>query len=376
MKKKLGSVFEINNKFIPLIPKLDIIKIIDHKISIIDENYNYLLKKTKEQILVDKKMEELFKKHKIELEQKEYLKKIIMEKKRKRLMKRHQFIISSYNNKMLLDMILADENFIKYLSKLKKRNNEIKTEKTFTYYMTNTKGKSKIKRINTINIINKKSNNHEINIDNYKTSVIKEDTIQKEEVYNKRHNNYLKTDYVSTQNSEKNETIINNQISNYSNTKNELRKNSTKNSFSFPISSSFFTTSIPATLNNSITPKKSVLSLRKNKNDSNKQLLSNIFVELDNNKIINNNNFNIQKYKANSIKNYLNINNENKNQNSIIKIRNKNLFDVIKENNCSCKKHKFKTSLLSDSYINTIKPNYNKKRPLTSTNYRSKKTIL
>jgi hypothetical protein len=156
MKKKLGSVFEINNKFIPLIPKLDVIKIIDHKISIIDENYNYLLKKTKEQILVDKKMEELFKKHKIELEQKEYLKKIIMEKKRKRLMKRHQFIISSYNNKMLLDMILADENFIKYLSKLKKRNNEIKTEKTFTYYMTNTKGKSKIKRINTINIVNKK----------------------------------------------------------------------------------------------------------------------------------------------------------------------------------------------------------------------------
>ena len=376
MKKKLGSVFEINNKFIPLIPKLDIIKIIDHKMSIIDENYNYLLKKTKEQILVDKKMEELFKKHTIELEQKEYLKKIIMEKKRKRLMKRHQFIISSYNNKMLLDMILADEKFIKYLSKLKKRNNEIKTENTYTYDMTNAKGKSKIKRKNTINIVDKKTNNHEINIDNYKASVIKEDTIQKEEVYNKRHNNYLKTDYVSTQNSEKNETIINNKISNYSNTKNELSKNSTKNSFSFPINSSFFTTSIPVTLNNSITPKKSVLSLNKNKNDTNKQLLTNIFVELDNNKTVNNNNFNIQKYKANSIKKYLNTNNENKNQKSIIKIRNKNLFDVIKENNCSCKKHKLKTSLLSDSYINTIRPNYNKKRPLTSTNYRSKKTIL
>jgi len=291
MKKKIKNFFTFNNNFLPLTPKLEFIKICNDKMTIIDDNYNFLLKRTKQQILVDKKMEEMQKKQSIDREQIEFLKKLKIEKKRRMLIKKHQFIISAYNNKMILDMILTNKKFIKYIIEQQKKN--IKTESNVDIKNEPTH------KLNTINNINENENiiyendNKEPNLLNI--------PVQKDEKKFKLQNNYIKTDYTSTQNSDMNNFNTNNESnSKYSNKK--------KFNISFPINSSFFTTALPIVINNDTrTPKKSVLSLKKNKlnknstPNSNKKTFINIYNELDNDVIINNKNFNIQKYNANSI---------------------------------------------------------------------------
>ena len=141
---------------------------------------------------------------------------------------------------------------------------------------------------------------------------------------------------------------------NTNNESNSKYSNKKKFNISFPINSSFFTTALPIVINNDTrTPKKSVLSLKKNKlnknstPNSNKKTFINIYNELDNDVIINNKNFNIQKYNANSINKFINNNNENIIKRNILKYKNINKVTLEKDIINSNKKCKLKESFFS-----------------------------
>jgi hypothetical protein len=96
-RSNLRSYFGFKNKYFPLIPKLDFVKKCDNKLSIIKDHYDYLFKKSKQQMILDKKMEEMSKKQFFEFEKIRLDKKIKLNQKRKILLKKHQSILSSYN---------------------------------------------------------------------------------------------------------------------------------------------------------------------------------------------------------------------------------------------------------------------------------------
>ena len=203
------------------------------------------------------------------------------------LLKKHKLIISSYNNKMLLDMILSNKKFIKYITEKQKTNINIKTETDFKSNELNT-----ISNKNNKTIYNITENNYDYN-QNIK--------IFKKLNESKTQNKTINSEYYSTQNSEINSHYIKKTYSNEDNEKYEYKKNAKKN-ISFPITSSIFPTSIPINKNNdSFTPQKSVFSLRKNKIIKNKinydkECLITNFNDLEKNNIINNKNVRIQKY--------------------------------------------------------------------------------
>ena len=333
-----------NNKYFPLTPKLDFIKTCDNKLSKIYNNYNYLLKKSKFQMLVDEKMKEIQKKKDIDLEKIILDKKIKLEKKRKILLKKHKLILSSYNNKMLLDMILSNKKFIKYITEKQKINNNIKTESNF--------------KNNELNTIPNKNNKTIYNITENNYDYKQNNKIFKKLNESKTQNKTINSEYYSTQNSEINSHYINKTYSNEDNEKYEYKKNSKKN-ISFPISSSIFPTSIPINKNkDSFTPQKSVFSLRKNKIikdriNYDKQCLITNFNDLEKNNIINKNNIRIQKYNSNLMNN-----------------KNKNIISMLSYKK---DKNKFKESFLSGKYENKYILSSFRKRPLTSFDYKNNK---
>ena len=342
-----------NNKYFPLSPKLDFIKTCDNEISIIHNNYNYLLKKSKFQMLVDEKMKEFQKKKDIDLEKIILDKKLKLEKKRKLILKRHKLILSSYNNKMLLDMILSNKKFIKFITDKQKIN--IKNNKTETDLNKN----------NEFTIIPNKKNKIIYNITENNYDYYKNNIIFKKINECKTQNKTLNSEYYSTQNSDINSHYINKTYSKEENKKFEYKKNSKKNNY-FPIASSLFPTSIPISKNRYLSsftpPQKSVFSLRKNKiikdknnyNNYNKEYqITDINDYSKKNNIFNKNNLKIQKYNSNL------INNKNKNKRSLLSYK--------KE------KNKFKVGFLSGNYENKYIINNFRKRPLTSFNYKNNK---
>ena len=111
----------MDNKYTPLVPKLDFIKNCDDKIYFLNDHFYCLLKRSKEQMLLDKIKEEMQKRQSIDYEKIENEKRRRLELKKKKLTKKHQLILSSYNNKMILDMILSNKKFIRYITEQQKR---------------------------------------------------------------------------------------------------------------------------------------------------------------------------------------------------------------------------------------------------------------
>ena len=257
----LKSYFGFKNKYIPLIPKLGFINICDNKLSIINNNYNYLFKKSNQQMLLFKKMEEMNKMQSVEFEKIRLNKKLKLSKKRKILLKKHQLILSSYNNKMLLDMILSNDRFIKYINKTQRKNLRIETDTNINAHKDISMPHSNMNKIYNIteNSIDYCNNNlfRSINIFNTHNKTI-----------NTREN-------YSTQISEINA--------------NSKYKTSEKSKIlTFPKSTSIFTTSLPIS-KNYYSPKNSVLYLRKkiNQKNDNKYLNETIFKQKNHNSPIN-----------------------------------------------------------------------------------------
>ena len=93
--------------------------------SLIDEDYDHLLMKNQEVLTKNKKKELFRKKFYMELKEIEVDKNIMLEKKKKSLIKKQKLMLSSYNNKMMLDMMLNNKRYIKYMiqNNIKTRNN-------------------------------------------------------------------------------------------------------------------------------------------------------------------------------------------------------------------------------------------------------------
>ena len=261
------NYFGFKNKYFPLIPKLDFINRCDNKLTIIKDHYDYLFKKSKEQMIIDKKMEEMNKKQSVEFEKTRLDKKIKLNQKRKILLKKQRLILSSYNNKMILDMILSNESFIKYINKSQRKNLKIETDTD-----TNIHKKISISHSNINKIYNITENTNDYGNNRLFKSINNFNT------HNKAINS---SENFSTQNSE-----INMNTKYYNSKKNKI--------LGFPISSSIFTTSLPMS-NNHYMPKNSVLYLRKKKNKKNDNKYLNDFSFRKNNL---NNIYQIGKYSS------------------------------------------------------------------------------
>jgi len=338
--KKIKNFFGMDNKYIPLTPKLDFIKECEDKIFLINNNFNCLLKRSKEQMLLDKIKEEMLKKQSIDYEKIEREKRLRLEQKKKKLAKRHQLILSSYNNKMILDMILSNKKFIRYITEQqKKRFKNIKTE-------------TDLVNQNGLIISNKNINTLENNKDyNQNNKIFKSINDFKNKTYN------INSEYYSTQNTEMN-TLYNNETnSNNGQYPFKINKN-----ISFPLSSSIFKTAIPMeNTKYSQTPKKSVLYLRKNKNINEKHKVNPykepLITEINNNNSYNNFINNNKKFSAQKYKPFImNNNEENKGFKNLLTNNNINL-NIDEKKNCHKK---------ASSYSINMTPVVKKMRPLTS----------
>lgn len=343
------SYFGFNSKYTPLTPKLNFINTCDTKQSSINEHISYLLKKTKQQMLIDKKKAEMQKAKNIDHEREILEKMRKLEKKRKMVLKKHQLILSSYNNKMLLDMMLSNKKFLKYLTEKSK----IKTETDFA-----SRHDLSISIQNNINSI---CNTTENSIcENITKQLLRLKTLQ---VNNKT----INSEYLSTQNSEI-KTYLNK--FNYSPNKKNLNdekyeyKPKKKEYISFPISSTIFQTSIPVkTIKLSQTPKKSFFYLRKKKNENEKNFITiekeKLMTDINNSYKNKNNNknkdFKIQKYKS-----FLNDNKKKYSKNNNI-----NKFNCKSGKNNKNKMCLSKLSLLSRELENNFISSNKRKRPLT-----------
>ena len=122
-KRKKDKYGLINNSII-LKGKTNFVEHWIDKMDFIDIQFNYLLRKTKEQMIAENKMNEVKKKLFLSAQKKNIEKKKEHQKKKNQLLKRHQYIQSAFNNKMMLDMLLKNKRFMDYLMTIKK-NNEI-----------------------------------------------------------------------------------------------------------------------------------------------------------------------------------------------------------------------------------------------------------
>ena len=93
--------------------------------SLIDEDYDQLLMKNQEVLTKNKKKELFRKKFYMELKEIDVNKNMMLEKKKKNLIKKQKLMLSSYNNKMMLDMMLNNKRYINYMiqNNIKTRNN-------------------------------------------------------------------------------------------------------------------------------------------------------------------------------------------------------------------------------------------------------------
>jgi hypothetical protein len=187
---------------------------------------------------------------------------------------------------MILDMILSNDNFIKYINKKQRKNLKIETE-------TNTDIHKKM-NISHSNM-NKIYNITENTIDYSNNKLFK--SINSFNTHNKAINS---SENFSTQNSE-----INMNAKYYNSKKNKI--------LTFPASNTIFTTSLPMS-NHYYTPKNSVLYLRKKKNKTNHNKYLNDFSFRKNNP---NNNYQFGKYSSSL------INNKNKQIKPILKNKEK-----------------------------------------------------
>ena len=89
--------------------------------SLIDKDYDYLLMRNRDYYSNRKKREQFKTKISIDLKNIGFNENSFFENKRKHLMKKQKLMLSSYNNKMILDLMFNDKRYVKYITE---KNNE------------------------------------------------------------------------------------------------------------------------------------------------------------------------------------------------------------------------------------------------------------
>ena len=143
--------------------------------SLIDEDYDCLLMKKKE-LSKNKKREWLRKKLSLEVNDINFDEKEILEKRKKNLLKKQKLMQSSYNNKMLLDLMLNNKKYIKYMTEKNsdnsktrnKNNNDEKKEDSIKLFNNFTEGNI-CSRVNAFETIEQIRNKKSINFKNLKS---------------------------------------------------------------------------------------------------------------------------------------------------------------------------------------------------------------
>ena len=97
--------------------------------SLIDDEYDYLLMRNEQYHLNKKRKDEIKRKISLDLKNLENDKTLYFENKRKSLLKKQKLMLSSYNNKMLLDLMFKNKKYVKYITEknienIKTRNNK------------------------------------------------------------------------------------------------------------------------------------------------------------------------------------------------------------------------------------------------------------
>ena len=147
--KRKKDKYELINFSIPLKLKSNFEKHWEDKLDFIDIQFNFLLSRTREQMIAERKMNDVKKKLFLSVQKKNMEKKLEKQKKKNQLLKRHQYIQSAFNNKMMLDMLFKNKKFMDYLMTLKDNNDILNVQDNCS------------KPENTINTL---SNSHSMNL--------------------------------------------------------------------------------------------------------------------------------------------------------------------------------------------------------------------
>ena len=113
--KRKKDKYELINNSVPLKRKTNFSRHWEDKMDFVDLQFNFLLCKTREQMIAEKKMNEVKQRLFLSVQKKNMEKKLEKQKKKSQLLKRHQYIQSAFNNKMMLDMVLKNKRFMYYL---------------------------------------------------------------------------------------------------------------------------------------------------------------------------------------------------------------------------------------------------------------------
>ena len=105
--------------------------------SLIDDDYDYLLTRNRD-FSIRKKKEQLKEKLSIDLKNMKLTKKSFFENKKKHLMKKQKLILSSYSNKMILDLMFRDKRYVKYITEKSIENSKNKNNNAFDEKIDNT----------------------------------------------------------------------------------------------------------------------------------------------------------------------------------------------------------------------------------------------
>ena len=107
--------------------------------SLIDDEYDYLLMRDEQYHLNKRKKDEIKRKISRDLKNLENNKKLYFENKRKNLLKKQKLMLSSYNNKMMLDLMFRNKKYVKYITEKNIENVKIRNNmnKTFSKFVPN-----------------------------------------------------------------------------------------------------------------------------------------------------------------------------------------------------------------------------------------------
>ena len=175
MKEEAVKRFlRIYGKSIPLKKKFNFTGFCKDVKSLIDEDYDYLLMKKKDILSKNKKREFLRAKLALEVNDINFNEKSSFKTKKKKLLKKQKLMLSSYNNKMFLDLMLNNKKYIKYITEknsdnCKTRNNRDNKNEKQEDSINNFIENNICSRINTLETMDEFSNKKSITLNNLKT---------------------------------------------------------------------------------------------------------------------------------------------------------------------------------------------------------------
>lgn len=148
-ERSVKKFLKIYGSQYPLKKKLYFVKLCQDALSVINDDYEYLLTGEKDLENEKKKRIQIKNNLTIDLKYIQFNKKLKLEMKKKNLMKKQKLMDSAYNNKMMLDMMLNNNKFINFITEKNLQNMKLSNnqKKYINQLSENEKSKQKEKDI-------------------------------------------------------------------------------------------------------------------------------------------------------------------------------------------------------------------------------------